>query len=163
VLGQYLDVWDRREGWQGGKYDGRLEKPLRLVAEEVARPPDTVASQYRSAFSLIIGTDYNPLAWLRIVGRSKWPFSKYKGWRNPKGVRQITAVAWSGNIAEVEGGQAQVAVEMRDLVEAVQKLDKEGVNHQEIARRVEIEADFGVDAAEAEIIVKRLLLGDLEL
>jgi hypothetical protein len=65
---EYLDVWDRREGWHDGGYDRGQELLLRDVAKRVQRPLATVSSQYRSAFELISGHSYSPPLWFSLFG-----------------------------------------------------------------------------------------------
>jgi hypothetical protein len=158
LVESYLQVWDVREGWSNGKYDGRQEKPLRLVAQQVQRHLRTVEAQYRQAFGLIVGTDYRPQEWHLKIGRHKWPWSKYKGWRNAKPRRQVKLVTWEGALTEApsaDDGPAQL--ELQDLVQKVQELGGDGVPPAEISRRLEIEVAFNVPAAEAEVIVRHLL------
>jgi hypothetical protein len=158
LVESYLQVWDVREGWSNGKYDGRQEKPLRLVAQQVQRPLKTVEVQYRQAFGLIVGADYSPQEWHLKIGRHKWPWSKYKGWRNAKPRRQVKLVYWEGDLTEAasaDDGPAQF--ELQDMVQKVQELGRDGVPPAEISRRLEIEVEFRVSAAEAEEIVHHLL------
>jgi hypothetical protein len=156
-IAEYLDVWDRREGWCGGKYDGRQEKPLRVVAAVVGRSPNTVNAQYKSAFSLIFGTEYTPLDWLCRMARHKWPYSKYKGWRTEKNPAEPTITPTEAVFDDHQ------AVEIRDLIDKAKELGRQGFTHGEIARRLQIKDDFKVNQAEAEQMVKHLLTKEIDL
>jgi hypothetical protein len=158
LVDSYLQVWDLREGWCGGKYDGLQEKPLRIVAQQVGRPTKTVEAQYKQAFGLIVGTDYSPQEWLLKIGRHKQPWSKYKGWRNAKPRQQVKMVFSEGTLTEaasVDDGPRQF--EFQDLVQKVQELGDNGVPPAEINRRLKIEVVFDVSASEAEKIVDHIL------
>lgn len=65
---KYLDVWDQREGWTGSDYDLEKEKTLRRIALENSESISTIASQYRSAFRMIVGRVYSPELWARVIG-----------------------------------------------------------------------------------------------
>jgi hypothetical protein len=158
LVESYLQVWDLREGWCNGEYDGRQEKPLRVVGRQVRRPLKTVEAQYRQAFGLIVGADYSPQEWHLKIGRHKWPCSKYKGWRNAKPRQQVTLVAWEGALTEAAAADdGPASVELRDLEQKVQELGGNGLPPAEISRRLEIEVVFRVPAAEAEEIVRHFL------
>lgn len=159
-LDQYLEVWDLREGWHAGKYDGRQEEPVRVVAAKVRRSPNTVVSQYKSAFLLIFGVDYSPLNWWTLVARHKWPYSKYKGWRNSKSRPQLLLVT-GARVEAVSDDQGMV--EFRDLAEKIRELSGKGIDHREIARRLEIESHFNVGESEAKQIVEHLASGTSDL
>ena len=70
-LDDYLVMWDLREGWQGDHYDSGHERTLREIAREARVPFSTAANRYRSAFRLIVGHDYSPALWARVVGSLK--------------------------------------------------------------------------------------------
>ena len=163
LVESYLQVWDFREGWCNGRYDGRQEQPLRIVAQKVHRPLKTVEAQYRQAFGLIVGTDYSPQEWHLKIGRHKWPWSKYKGWRNAKPRQQVKMVFWEVALTEAASADDGPGwLELRDTVQKVQELGESGVPPAEISRRLNIEVEFGKSAAEAEEIVRYLLNNGLE-
>src|SRR5262249_40279524 len=70
-LKDYLDAWDLREGWMVDHYDLSREKTLRQVAHDQGFPLSTAANRYRSAFRLIVGADYTPDRWLRVIASWK--------------------------------------------------------------------------------------------
>jgi hypothetical protein len=159
----YLQVWDLREGWCNGKYDGLQERPLRVVAQQVQRPPKSVEAQYRQAFGLIVGIDYSPLEWHLKIGRHKWPWSKYKGWRNAKPRQQVEMVVCEGAMTEVPAtDDGQAAIELHDLFQRARELAENGLSTSEISRRLEIEVDFDLSPAEAEQLVNHILTNRLE-
>ena len=63
VLDGYLNVWDLREGWDNGQYDGTRECRLHEIATKTGDPIKTVMVRYKSAFRLLVGVDYDPLVW----------------------------------------------------------------------------------------------------
>jgi DNA-binding Lrp family transcriptional regulator len=77
-LDDYLAVWDRREGWLSHQYDSTKEQTFREIAQELRISPSTTANRYRSAFRLIIGQDYTPPLWARLIG-----FTKVYEWLDP--------------------------------------------------------------------------------
>jgi hypothetical protein len=72
VLPDYLEVWDRREGWIGDRYDCAREQTLSEIARELKTAVRTVQNRYRSAFQLIVGHEYTPELWSAVVGDFKW-------------------------------------------------------------------------------------------
>jgi hypothetical protein len=70
-LDEYLVVWDMREGWGDGAYDGSREKRLDEIARELKVPLSTVANRYRSAFEYLTGHGYQPELWIRLFGPLK--------------------------------------------------------------------------------------------
>ena len=71
-LGNYLQVWDRREGWAGGAYDRAWNRTLGDIAQELGVPTSTVANRYRSAFAMITGQPFAPELWWRLFGPLKY-------------------------------------------------------------------------------------------
>jgi hypothetical protein len=67
-LDDYLAVWDRREGWVGDHYDLTKELTLREISQQLRIPLPTAANRYRSAFRLIVGREYTPPLWARVIG-----------------------------------------------------------------------------------------------
>jgi hypothetical protein len=67
-LDDYLAVWDLRESWTGDRYDTAGEQSLREISQHLQIPLSTAANRYRSAFRLIIGRDYSPSLWARVLG-----------------------------------------------------------------------------------------------
>jgi hypothetical protein len=130
----------------------------RVVAQQVRPPLKTVEAQYRQAFGLIVGTDYSPQEWHLKVARHKSPWSKYKGWRNAKPRQHVKLVYYEAALTEsTSAADGPACFELRDLVQKVQELGANGVPPTEISRRLEIEAEFHVSAADAEAIVRHVL------
>lgn len=67
---EYLKVWDLREGWTGEDY-GRPEMKFSEIRREISIRPSTAVNQYRAAFRLIVGHDYDPLTWIRVFDAYK--------------------------------------------------------------------------------------------
>jgi hypothetical protein len=65
ALGEYLRVWDLREGWAGDHY------VVANIAEVPSKPVSTVATRYRSAFHLISGHPYDFAAWTKLFRANK--------------------------------------------------------------------------------------------
>jgi hypothetical protein len=78
-LQDYLAVWDLREGWVSDHYDSLREQTLRQIAQQLKAPTSTVANRYRSAFRMIIGCEYAPERWARVLG-----FLKVAEWLGPE-------------------------------------------------------------------------------
>jgi hypothetical protein len=75
----YLAVWDLREGWVSDHYDSLQERTLRQIAQQLKASTSTVANRYRSAFRMIIGCEYTPERWARVLG-----FLKVAEWLGPE-------------------------------------------------------------------------------
>ncbi|MFN0017387.1 MAG: hypothetical protein ACKVP0_03950 [Pirellulaceae bacterium] len=69
---EYLDVWDRREGWRNGAYDRSQELTLIDIAKHVQRSVQTVNQQYKNAFALITGNAYSPELFRILFGPLKY-------------------------------------------------------------------------------------------
>jgi hypothetical protein len=78
-LDEYLAVWDLREGWRIDRYDGSQERTLREIAQELKVAVSTAANRYRSGFRLIVGREYSPALWARVLG-----FLKVSDWLDPQ-------------------------------------------------------------------------------
>jgi hypothetical protein len=68
---EYLAVWDLREGWADGGYDGTREKQFHEIAEQLRAPLPTIQSRYHAAFKILTGHDYKPELWIRLFGPIK--------------------------------------------------------------------------------------------
>jgi DNA-binding CsgD family transcriptional regulator len=71
-LPEYLEVWDRREGWDGGGYRLRQERSFRQIASELGLTISTVATRYRAAFEMITGYEFGPRLWSQLFGPLKY-------------------------------------------------------------------------------------------
>lgn len=69
---KYLQIWDQREGWSGGRYVNSNERTLRQIAAERRLSISTVSNRYRSAFEMITGHPYSPATWLKVFGPIKF-------------------------------------------------------------------------------------------
>jgi hypothetical protein len=78
-LNDYLAVWDLREGWLSDHYDASRARTLREIGQELRVPVSTAANRYRSAFRLIVGREYSPALWARVLG-----FLKVCDWLDPQ-------------------------------------------------------------------------------
>lgn len=91
-LGDYLAVWDWREGWKGGAYRGECESKFREMAEGTHQPLSTLISQYRKAFYYLSGHEYTPELWIQLMGPVKFSqyysgaeegLARHRPWRSP--------------------------------------------------------------------------------
>jgi hypothetical protein len=64
----YLQAWDLKEGWSGGRYDRSRELTFAEVASRLRTTISTVANRYRSAFKLITGHEFRPEIWSLTFG-----------------------------------------------------------------------------------------------
>ena len=90
-LDEYLAVWDLREGWADGTYDGTREKQFHEIAEQLRVPLPTIQSRYQAAFKILTGHDYQPELWIRLFGPIKLSrvndpngnsrLARYRPWR----------------------------------------------------------------------------------
>jgi hypothetical protein len=163
-LNEYLAVWDRREGWLTDRYDGRREQTLREIAQEFRIPPSTAANRYRSAFRFIVGRDYTPALWARVIG-----FNKAHEWlergelprrtlRRPWRDRQPREVPEAALQAPGEGagatgllntmGVSPDEIAYTELVLDIQELIARGRSNQEIAAALELTSDAAGEAIE---------------
>jgi hypothetical protein len=90
VLDDYLQVWDRREGWENGRYEPRGEKKLRDIAVETGTVLETVRDRYQAAYRLVFGEEYHPWRWA-FWFRRKIGLSATAGRRKPKTPRVSVA------------------------------------------------------------------------
>jgi hypothetical protein len=65
-LGDYLEVWDLREGWVGDGYATDREVTFAAIATRLGLPLATVANRYASAFLRIAGHPYTFENWCRL-------------------------------------------------------------------------------------------------
>jgi hypothetical protein len=161
-LADYLAVWDLREGWQEDHYDSSCERTLQEIAREERAPLSTAANRYRSAFRLIVGHDYSPALWARMMGPLK-----VSGWlnsgelprralRRPWSDRQRRAVPESvlqapgagpgatGLLSTIGVGDAEI--DYVDLLLDIRQLLAEGRSDAEIATALEITSPKGEEA-----------------
>jgi hypothetical protein len=68
---QYLEVWDLREGWTHGGYDGHQEVKLAEIASRLSTKVSTVCDHYEAAFQQITGVSYSRENWLTLIGLFK--------------------------------------------------------------------------------------------
>jgi hypothetical protein len=80
VEGQ-LEVWDLREGWTGGGYDGLREHRLSDIARETNATLSTVKDRYRRAFARIVGRPFDTELWIVLFLSLKLESSLRKTWR----------------------------------------------------------------------------------
>jgi|GEM_PF-2378129 len=70
-LADYLEVWDRFEGWADGGYDLGREASFTAIAKQLNASVSTVHDRYCRAFELVIGQTFSPLRWCRTIGMFK--------------------------------------------------------------------------------------------
>ena len=71
-LESYLNVWDRREGWHDGQYDGGRECKIHGISAELQIPVGTVINHYRSAFYYLSGHNFTRELWIQLMGPTKF-------------------------------------------------------------------------------------------
>jgi hypothetical protein len=69
----YLKVWDLHEGWSEGGYKVEEEKSFGQIAKELRLPKSTVVNAYRAAFKRLVGQEFAPELWIRVMGLVKLP------------------------------------------------------------------------------------------
>lgn len=154
-LDDYLAAWDLREGWVTDHYDGTREQTLRQIARQQRVPLSTVANRYKAAFRLIVGLDYSPSLWARVIGSCKvgeWVKPEEmprRSLRRPWNDRQpARTVPESSLQAAGEGcgavgllntaGVSPSEIGYVDLVLDVQELIEKGRSNEEIAAALEL-------------------------
>ncbi|MBA3313750.1 MAG: hypothetical protein H0T47_10740 [Planctomycetaceae bacterium] len=70
-LGDYLRVWDLREGWTGSGYDRAAELSLTEIARQLKASRSTVFSRYAEAFRMVTGHPFSPARWFQTFGLYK--------------------------------------------------------------------------------------------
>jgi hypothetical protein len=147
-LDDYLAVWDLREGWQTDHYDGSRERTLREISQETKVPLSTAANRYRSAFRLIVGRDYSPALWARVLGSLKvcdWldpqelprrtlrrPWHDPQPRAVPESVLQAPGAGRGATGLLSRAGVSDAEVDHVDLVLDIQQLLAEGRSNAEI-------------------------------
>lgn len=153
ALGDYLAVWDLREGWADGEYVGCREKTFQAIACERGVNIATVSSQYRSAFRCLSGHDYTPELWIRLMGPSKILNSVdpsaaglllRRPWRSPN-LRPVSETVLLAGRTEPESaaflnvaGVTQSEIASIDLALDIQSLLTSGRTDEEILRQLEL-------------------------
>jgi hypothetical protein len=64
----YLNAWDKCEGFFEGRYDRDLVRSLAQVGRELKKPESTIRRWYRKAFFLISGHEYSAENWRSLMG-----------------------------------------------------------------------------------------------
>ena len=146
-LDEYLTVWDLREGWADGTYDGTREKQFHEIAEQLRVPLPTIQGRYKAAFKNLAGHDYQPDLWIRLfrpiklsrlndpVGRSR--LALYRPWRtrNRRPVsesvllpgrrdRDAPRFLESAGITRSEIGLVDLQLDVQDLIKQGQTDDQ---------------------------------------
>jgi hypothetical protein len=161
--GSYLKVWDAREGWNQGAYDGTRAKRLRDIAVEMRMDVATVQSHYESAYKLLIGREYCPTEWSALFGKLKVTKAKWDSWRRSK--QQANDDALSRSIPESSinpaGSDAQNHIFMTEdnegdygeLIQDLRTLIAKERSNEEII----MELELALTAEELETVRERLL------
>ena len=155
-LPEYLTVWDLREGWEDDHYDIRKEKTLDEISHELQESFPTITNRYKSAFRYLIGHDYKPALWARVLGAFKTSRLVYpdhvsrltgrRPWKSP-GLRVVPETTLGANHepAEGHGGtfleRTAVVQDMREFAELVmdlQELLAKGWTDEQIAEELEL-------------------------
>lgn len=150
-LEEYLAVWDLREGWSEGRYDGAQEKQFHEIAAQLRLAMPTVVNRYRTAFQYLTGHDYRPELWIRLFGPGKLSresnpdgdsrVARYRPWRT----RNLRAVAESvllpgrsegdnpqflagAGITESDLGYVELQLDVQTLIERGDSNEKSGRN-----------------------------------
>ena len=64
---EYLRIWDLREGWNGGTYEGSKASKLEQIAVETGKNVSTIRDHYKAAFRLITGQEYSPEIYYQVL------------------------------------------------------------------------------------------------
>jgi hypothetical protein len=67
----YLQARDLHEGWKDGSYKVEEERTFGQVARELGVSKSTVANAYCAAFKRIVGQEFAPELWIRVMGLIK--------------------------------------------------------------------------------------------
>jgi hypothetical protein len=155
-LEDYLAVWDLREGWAADHYDCERERSLREIAKTLHISLSTAANRYRSAFRVIVGREYSPALWARVIAGFKLSMlldpeelprrTLSRPWRDkqsrpvPESVLQPRhdgeKCVGLLNLAGVDSGEIAYV----DLVLDVQTLIDQGRSNEEIVATLEMES-----------------------
>jgi hypothetical protein len=159
---KYLQVWDLREGWNGGGYDCSKELTFIDVGRRLKiGAASSVANRYRSAFEMITGHAFRPDLWWRLFGPLK--FSAFWGdpiqtlsapirhrlqspIRRPIPEARVSPTAHSPHLSGTVESVSAIGdgAEQRDLLIDLRDLIGRGLDDQEIARRLEIKDPLAV-------------------
>lgn len=158
-LAEYIEVLDLREGWTGAGYEVSQELPFGLVAQRCRQPQSTIFSRYRSAFELIVGHPFTPQLWWRIFGPLK--FSRLFAnpadslttlirhrFQSPARREVPESIIWTPPrphmATPTERGPDSICAEADgvDLVVDLTDLIAQGLDNEEIARRLDLNAEM---------------------
>jgi hypothetical protein len=163
--GEYLDVWDRREGWVVRGYDGKMEMRIHDIAAELRLAAPTVQSHHKTAFKLITGQNYDPELWVALFGTVKMEQTKsaWASWRKrkPRGATQSLSGESRnpGTTAYAEdfqpAGTSADDWDFNNLISDIKSLIVKGRNDDEIV----LELDMQVSTQDMALIRDRLLDG----
>jgi hypothetical protein len=158
-----LEVWDRREGWNGSGYSPNRELKFANIAAELNLSMSTVANRYRAAFQMITGHTFEPTLWWRLFGPLKYnPLfgatddilsAPMRRWLQPPVTRGVpdSVISPESNIAHGVGVVERLSAEMpqQNIVELIMdftELMTKGASDEEIGRELDI--------AEKELVAK---------
>lgn len=143
-LDLYLAVWDQREGFSEGCYDGSREKRLKDISIAEKIPRSTAASRHKSAFRLIVGHEYDPILWIDLFGAKLHP-SKWSSWRIEKSkgkkIKTTTETDLGLRLGGFTSTNANEAILVFDVMEDVRTLLEKGKQSDAIADELDIPKD----------------------
>lgn len=152
---EYLAVWDAREGWTGSGYT--IGETVRMieVAKQLGIPQSTAMNQYRAAFELITGNSYSSTRWVQICGPLKFPNDVMvdisqanmrrrllpRGARPPVPESNLTGKKNRSSITGQSPASNNCAIEMWEILEDFQTLQKQGRSNESIAKELGMRPD----------------------
>ena len=154
-LDEYLEVWDRREGWRHGHYERARSRPFEQIAIELEEPKQTIVNKYRRAFYWITGHDFSIRNWLHTVALVKFagiggrpdslPNNVLRRLLNPSAPRPVLESVLvdkpveHGQVGLVEAKSAVAdTIVDRDLILDLQDLIARGLSDEAIAEKLEL-------------------------
>lgn len=147
---QYLNVWDRREGWTGSDYDPKTEQTFAEIAATMHESSSTIGKHYGKAFEMITGHKYRPGLWYRIFmcykcglfGFEDAPVSRRRPAKSPtrNPVPESRLGIAPENLQTGRGGEARSPnQELLDLMLDVTELIQKGKSDAEILDVCEVD------------------------
>ena len=140
----YFEVWDMREGWNGGRYVPGTGKRFAEIASKLDRPLTTIHSQYKKAFELITGHLYCLNSFLELFGAIRFSrlFSEGKDAKHRQFVessrRPVSEARLGMPVESIDSTPQPETYSLNELLADYDTLTSDGVSVEQAAAKLGI-------------------------